>query len=321
MSLLAAVSYDPAGFVSKATSSLLAMTALDTTNLRTPSFTVPANGTVFVRVRGAITGGATFPQTLLGVLQSGTVKGRAAPRLCKASAATSAIPTCEAAFLVTGLTPAASIQFDAAYGVEFVVASTNIRYGGADDANVTNAFGAFSLEVWDTTALVAGVHYDPSTVGNASIASLGPMTALDTTNLRLTFTAPASGNVMVRMRGVAHGTTASSGGQLLFGVLESGAIKCRQRTEVTWNNTGTAPLATDHLVQQSRMVVTGLTPSSSYTWDAAYGVEGNAASGNLSWGGPNNTTQDDAYGGFAYEIWDAGGSPSNPSTISIGQVI
>ncbi len=50
------------------------------------------------------------------------------------------------------------------------------------------------------------------------------------------------------------------------------------------------------------------------------GIEGSAASGNLSWGGPNNTTQDDAYGGFAYEIWDAGGV-SNPSTLSIGQVI
>ncbi len=224
MSLLANVLYDPGSAGSKSTASLLAMTAMDTTNLRTPAFTVPANGTVFCRIRGCFTGSAAWPQVLLGVLNGGTVVGRAAPRLSRGSAATAALGGCEASFLVTGLTPAASVQLDAAYGVEFAVASSNIKYGGPDDTSGSNAFGGFVLEVWDANALVWGTHYDPSTVANVTTASNTVMTALDTTNLRAAFTVPASGNVMVRMRGCVHGTTTSSGGIILFGVLDGGTI-------------------------------------------------------------------------------------------------
>ena len=49
MNLLKAALYDPSVAVSKATSALLAMTALDTTNLRL-AITVPAHGMVRFRL-------------------------------------------------------------------------------------------------------------------------------------------------------------------------------------------------------------------------------------------------------------------------------
>lgn len=51
-------------------------------------------------------------------------------------------------FLVVGLTPNASLTWDAAYGVETAVTSTGLKYGGPNNATANNAFGAFQFEVW-----------------------------------------------------------------------------------------------------------------------------------------------------------------------------
>ncbi len=323
MSLLAAAHYDPATAASVATSSLLAMTAIDTTNLRVTFTTPSSNGTaVLVRMRGSFTGGTDVPEILLGVLDGSTVKARIAPRVGRGgSSAASQIPF-EASVIITGLSNNTSYTWDAAYGVEFAVASSLIKYGGPDDTTVNNAWGGFGFEVWSAETLLGGKHYDPSTVANQSLAAAQVMTALDTTNLRLTFTTGASGNVLIRLRGVAHGTTATAGGTLLFGVLDGSSIIARARPQTNWTITGSTPIATAHLVQETKVVIAGLTPSHSYTWDAALGIETAATSGNLSWGGPNNTSQDDAYGGFTYEVWDTGGTAGG-STFSymIGMVI
>src|SRR5439155_15758412 len=129
VNLLAAKLYDPAGAVSKATSALLAMTALDTTNLRL-AVTVPAHGMVRFRLLCTLEGATTFPQILLGVLNGATVVGRVAP-LGAPDGTALATTRCtqEVEFTATGLTPGAA-NFDAAYGVETVVAATNIKYGG-----------------------------------------------------------------------------------------------------------------------------------------------------------------------------------------------
>lgn len=149
MAALGAVNYDPAVAVSKATSALLAMTAIDTTNLRL-TFTVPSNGRVLVRLRCTIQGATTLPQVLLGVLETATVKGRQAPAggLPGTALATTNM-TVEALFCVTGLTPGASLTWDAAYGVETIVAATNIKYGGPNDTTANNAWGGFVFEVWE----------------------------------------------------------------------------------------------------------------------------------------------------------------------------
>lgn len=292
MSLLAAAFYDPTTAASKSTASLLAMTAMDTTNLRV-TFTTPASlGTaVLVRIRaGTLTGATTVSQILLGVLDGATIKGRMAPILGRSTGATTASAPCDATILVKGLTNNTSYTWDAAYGVEFAVASTNLKYGGPDDTTASNAFGGAAIEVWSAETLLAGTMYDPATVANASLGTASVLTALDTSNLRLTFTAPASGNVMVRIRSVAHGGT--SFGSYHLGVLDGSAIRGRLRAVSVMNDVGVGPISTDQVVGHSRFVVTGLTPSSSYTWDAAYGVESTSPSANLSWGGPDNTSQD-----------------------------
>lgn len=155
MALLAGVNYDPATAVAgttKSTAAGLAMTAVDTTNLRV-TFNAPASGRVFVRLGTSVGGGTTFPNILLGVLDGATVRGRQVPMVGYRSA--NAAPTAvvlarfEAGFVVTGLTPGQSYTWDAAYGVETAVASSGLRYGGPNDATVDNAYGGFQFEVWE----------------------------------------------------------------------------------------------------------------------------------------------------------------------------
>jgi hypothetical protein len=148
MNLLGARLYDPAGAVTKATSALLAMTAMDTTNLRL-TFTVPAHGMVAVKLRGVVHGATTFPTVLLGVMNGSTVVGRvAAIQLLGNTAITTTMISVVAEFVVVGLTPG-SVSWDAAYGVETIVAATGIKYGGPNDTTANNAFGGFSFEVYD----------------------------------------------------------------------------------------------------------------------------------------------------------------------------
>lgn len=302
MACLGSVLYDPAAAVSKATSSLLAMTALDTTNLRI-TFTAPANGTVLVKLRATVHGGTANPMYLLGVLDGSTVRGRMVPMSGprEASGATQRY-TSEAVFLVTGLTPSSSYTWDAAYGVETLFASSAIKYGGPNNTTTNDAFGAFGFEIWETTNLLAGKLYDPGTAVNKATSSLLAMTALDTTNLRHTFTVPASGRVLVRLAGATRGSTANP--NIMLGVLNGSTVVARQHAMGGTQQMG-ALAATDFQPQEATFVVGGLTPSASLTWDAAYGVEIVQAGNNLSYGGPNDTTADNAWGGFAYEIWTA----------------
>jgi hypothetical protein len=302
MTLLAGVAYDPAVAVSKATSSLLALTAFDTTNLRV-TFTAPANGIVYVRIRTTSgVGAATSGQILLGVLDGATVRGRQSPMANRLATGTTQVSVVESAFLVSGLTPGNSYTWDAAYGVEFAVAATSIRYGGPNDTTANNAYGAFIFEVWSTERLLAGKLYDPGTaVTNQALSSALAITALDTTNLRLTFTAPASGAVLVRQQCMFSGGTVY--GTILHGVLDGATVRARVRPHQGMQDVTLA--ATTHASLASQTIVAGLTPSTSYTWDAAYAVETALASQNVKYGGPDNATQDDAYGGYAFEVWAA----------------
>ena len=149
MNLLGAVLYDPAAAVSKVTTSLLAMTALDTTNLRV-AVTVPAHGRLFFRLSGVHHGSTTTAQLLLGVLNGSTVLGRqpAQKNLLGTAIATTQVRL-DAEFAVTGLTPGA-MNLDAAYGVEIVSSAGGaIKYGGPNNTTTNDAFGGFSFEVWD----------------------------------------------------------------------------------------------------------------------------------------------------------------------------
>lgn len=148
MACLGAKLYDPAVAVTKSTAAALAMTALDTTNLRIV-FTVPASGRVMVRLMGTVHGAVTFPSILLGVMNGAAVVGRVSPiGGMKNTAVATAMVTHEATFVVEALTPGAQLTWDAAYGVETLVASTGIKYGGPNNTTANDAFGAFIFEVW-----------------------------------------------------------------------------------------------------------------------------------------------------------------------------
>lgn len=156
MNLLAAKLYDPSTAVSKATTAALAMTALDTTNLRL-AITVPAHGMVRFRLMAVVHGATTFPSILLGVMNGSTVLGRVAPvQSLGNTAVATALVNVEADFIVTGLTPGA-MNVDAAYGVETVVASTGLKYGGPNNTTANDAFGGFCFEAWDPQPMKTGL--------------------------------------------------------------------------------------------------------------------------------------------------------------------
>lgn len=295
MALLAGTNYDPSTAAAKSTASLLAMTAIDTTNLRL-TFTVPANGAVTVKLRCQASDQNQQPSILLGILQSTTVIARQSPigGLSGTSVSTTRA-TQEALFTVTGLTPGANLTWDAAYAVQVVLTGTNIRYGGPNDTTSANAWGGFAFEIYDCVNLLGAILYDPGTAASAATTSALAMTAVDTTNLRLTFTAPASGNVLVRLRCPLVGAT--SWPQILLGVLSGASVIGRG---IPIGAPKTAAGATLMMPVESQFIVKGL--SGSQTWDAAYGVETLVASSAIKYGGPNDASGADAYGGFLFEV-------------------
>lgn len=151
MSLLWGTCYDPATAVAKNTTAAQAMTAIDATNLRA-TFNAPANGIVLVHMACVASGATTFPQVLLGVMNHATpfaVLKRQAPLAgLSGTAVASTFQTMEALFVVTGLTPGAAQDWDAAYGVETAVAATAIRYGGPNGTGINDAWGGFVFECW-----------------------------------------------------------------------------------------------------------------------------------------------------------------------------
>lgn len=299
MGILASAAYDPAVAVQKSAASLLAMTAIDTTNLRLAPV-VPANGIVEVRARAALGGTTAVARITLGVLEASTVKLRqlAASPTTGASLVAGTNLGSELFGIITGLTPGAH-TFDLAYGVELAGASAVLQYGGPNDTAGNDAFGACTFEFWDTANVLAAVSYDPGTAATASMTSLLAMTALDTTNLRLTFTAPSDGDVYWKARCGWGGATVP--GQALLGILESTTVVARAVPQ--W--VGGMSSSTASGVLEASGVVTGVS-AGSHTWDAAYGVQVvSGAGGGLKWGGPNDTTQNNAWGAFTFMLWQA----------------
>lgn len=146
--------------------------------------------------------------------------------------------------------------------------------------------------------LLAAKLYDPAVAVTKATSSLLAMSALDTTNLRLTFTVPAHGMVAVRLAGVVHGATTFP--SVLLGVMNGSTVVGRVASIQRLGNTA---VATAMVSVVAEFVVTGLTPGS-VSWDAAYGVETAIASTGIKYGGPNNTTANDAFGGFGFEVYD-----------------
>jgi hypothetical protein len=150
VNLLGAILYDPSTAANKATTAAAVMAVCDATNLAL-AITVPSHGKVFVRMRTVIDGAATYPQILLGVMNhtGGAVLGKVSPMagVAGTALATTRMPVI-AEFVMTGLSPGA-LTMDAAFGVEFGVAATAIRWGGPNNTVASDAWGAFCFEAWD----------------------------------------------------------------------------------------------------------------------------------------------------------------------------
>lgn len=146
--------------------------------------------------------------------------------------------------------------------------------------------------------LLDGKLYDPSTAVNKVTTAALAMTALDTTNLRLTVTVPKSGKILWKVKGTVHGATTLP--QIMLGVLDGSTVRGRKAAMYGGGNVA----ATSIVAAWAEGIITGLTPGASITLDAAYGVETVVASTGFKYGGPNNTTANDAWGGCAFELWD-----------------
>lgn len=296
MALLGAIQYDPAASVSASIATpAKVMAAFDTTNARL-TFTTPANGIVLARLQTTMHGGVG--RWLLGILEASTVVARMAPmgHFQQAAVATMMISQ-EAVFCIPGVS-AGSHTYDAAFGVEVVQTGTGLKYGGPNDTTADNAFGALIFELWEATNCLGAKLYDPAAAVTKSTTALLALTALDTTNLRITFTAPSTGKVLWRIKTGFHGS--ATYGQVLLGVLESTTVRARI-APVTASGMGS--VATSVISYHAQGVISGLTPGNSYTFDAAYGVETIATAGGLKYGGPNDTTADNAFGATTFEIW------------------
>lgn len=301
MGLIAGTLYDPGTAASISAHALSAMTAFDTTNLRL-TFSPPASGNVQVRIGCTMHGSSTMSQVLLGILKGATVVARQGAICGQMTNVATSKYALEATFTVTGLS--GSQTWDAAYAIQVVDGSTaaNFRHGGPNDTTTDNAWGGFTFEVWDAPNLLGSVMYDPSSAVSKATSALLAMTALDTTNLRVTFTAPTSGIVLVKHKCICTGSATAPGPVL--GVLSGASIVARAMPMVC-KNYPTTPLASTFYVLESTVAVFGLTPGNSYSFDAAYGVETATASTNIKYGGPNDATGADAWGAACLEVWKA----------------
>src|SRR3954471_16582943 len=121
--------------------------------------------------------------------------------------------------------------------------------------------------------LLAGVNYDPAAAVTKATSAAQAMTAMDTVNLRCTFTVPASGKVLVHQSGVLHGATTVPA--ILLGVMNGATVVGRKSPMM-----GTAgTLAASSFVPiEASYLVAGLAPGTSVSLDAAWGVETGVAS-------------------------------------------
>jgi len=149
--------------------------------------------------------------------------------------------------------------------------------------------------------LLFGTCYDPTSAVLAFTTSTTgvAIVAFDTVNLRATFTVPPSGYVRVRMSAQVHGATTFP--TILLAVMSGAGIVKRQNPMQSLGNTA---VATAQVKVESDFIVSGLTAGEARTWDAGYGVEVGVGSSAVKYGGPNDAVANNAFGGFAFEVWD-----------------
>ncbi len=143
-----------------------------------------------------------------------------------------------------------------------------------------------------SAGILASAYYNPSG-GTVSKTTTSTLTAIDTTNLRATFTAPASGNVIVK---VGIGRCNPNNCNPHLGVLDGSTTK------------GTAIMAPSNgeavRPAYASFKITGLTPGNTYSYDLAI-VDSNAISHATFQYGFTTSNLADGTGPAFIEVWSA----------------
>jgi hypothetical protein len=141
-----------------------------------------------------------------------------------------------------------------------------------------------------------------------------------TSEMRVQFTVPANGAVLVRIKVPYKGNAASP--MIHLGVLQGSTVMGRMAAYA-----GRAGGSTALRPYEVEFIVPGLTAGAFLTWDAAYGVDLVQTTANLGWGGPNDTTASNAYGAALFEVWETPGlidaklvDPTTPVTKSLATI-
>lgn len=140
------------------------------------------------------------------------------------------------------------------------------------------------------SGLLARTSYDPSTLATYT-PSYTALTAIDTTNLAVTFTAPSSGAVLVVLEAVVTGESQT----MYLGVTDS-AGQVGHHGAVSYDSSSTNSL---QMRQTFSTLVAGLTPGDSYTYYFAAETNG----GNIYAGGGSITSG--GKGPASISVWEA----------------
>ena len=171
--------------------------------------------------------------------------------------------------------------------------------GYLEGSNVTGTTTMASGNLIDKTAPVNGTpgsllarkQYAPSSATTYTLVSIATgVTALDATNLSVTFVAPPSGDVLVRLTALAQGDNVV-GDKVLFAVVSSTSSPGTLVGVVglVYTSVVTAAATDDEGLVTMEQVITGLSPGTSYTWYFA-GAYVTAAGKVIVQGGASNTT-------------------------------
>lgn len=124
--------------------------------------------------------------------------------------------------------------------------------------------------------MLATVQYNlPSTVGTSS----STFADVDAANLKVTFTAPPSGNVLVNLEGMGFSSTTTT---YAWNLRDSGGDVAGTKRDIYYNSSNTIRI-------RCGIYVSGLTPGASYTWKWGHGLT--FGSGSCGVGGNGSSEQ------------------------------
>lgn len=145
-----------------------------------------------------------------------------------------------------------------------------------------------------SSALLGSVYYNPGSAGTTAGITSTTLTVLDATNITITFTAPASGNVVIKGSATVYFNIGAAIGWVHMGLVDGSNATVTGSTESIGFANGTS-------FQGARPAYsfkeTGLTPGNSYTRRLAIRTETGQQTITATWGA--------AHGAAYMEVWSA----------------